>query len=511
MSGLDTDVSNLWNSVTRGILKDEMSRCGVSKEDLVASLGDIGVHETIASVGNKISRGTFGARFMVQSLLAIDSPLLGRYRESVLDRVGSAGEVEETSGTYGSGLRGWEIREGFLEDRFSSDWYVDTSAIPKKSVGKVVSLFTGAGGMDLGLEQAGFETSVCVEIDEDCKATLRKNRPSWNILDGENGGDVRSVEVSDILKIGNLERGEASLVVGGAPCQPFSNIGKREGAKDRKNGGDLFQEFVRVVDGVLPQGFIFENVVGITQQKHNEVLDYMKSCLSGLGYSLSYKILNAADYGVPQKRARFFLLGLRGDRAPAFPMQTHFKDTQTFSEVCFNLGITKRKKMKRWVSIKDIFKKITERDLKRSDNVVMNVSELVKNRMALIGPGENFHVLPMEMRPDCWKSGKHQGQDTFGRLKLEEPSATIRTAAYNPSKGRYIHPVENRGLNSIELAALQGFPKQWVFESSKYDRVTLTSAGRQIGNAVPPPLARAIGMALSAQLGVGERRLAKAS
>ena len=130
----------------------------------------------------------------------------------------------------------------------------------------------------------------------------------------------------------------------------------------------------------------------------------------------------------------------------------------------------------------------------------MNHSAEMREKMALIGPGQNFKVLPFELRPDCWRSGKHQGQDTFGRIRGDRPAPTIRTAAYNPTKGRYIHPTENRGLNTAEMAVLQDFPPEWRFRSAK-GAPKLVSVGRQIGNAVPPGLAEALGRALLVVMG----------
>ena len=124
----------------------------------------------------------------------------------------------------------------------------------------------------------------------------------------------------------------------------------------------------------------------------------------------------------------------------------------------------------------------------------MNISEKVRQRMQRIGPGQNFKALPMEMRPDCWRNGRHQGADTFGRLRLDRPSVTIRTSSYNPSKGRYIHPTEDRGLSTLEMAVLQSFPEEWRFVCA--GRPTLVGIGRMIGNAVPIGLATALGHAI---------------
>ncbi|OYT13587.1 MAG: DNA (cytosine-5-)-methyltransferase [Bacteroidetes bacterium 4572_114] len=374
----------------------------------------------------------------------------------------------------------------------------------------VVSLFSGAGGLDIGLEQAGFSTVVCVENDINCRETLRHNRPEWKLFESpiwiEDGGmrkrepgDIRDVDTDELLEFADLKKGVVSLVVGGAPCQPFSNIGKKEGKHDKKNG-DLFLEFVRMVKGIRPKAFIFENVTGITQQKHSDVIGYMCEKFEGEGYGISHAILNSADYGVPQRRKRFFLVGIKGVKKPAFPMPTHSMDGNAWRNFLNELDRIPQSKPKKWVGVQKAFSEIPTDAKSRRDYALMNISPKVVDRMKLIKQGENFKVLPMNMRPDCWKNGKHQGSDTFGRLLADYPSVTIRTAAYNPGKGRYIHPFENRGLSTIEMAVLQDFPLDWVFRCYGRERVTLVSGGKQVGNAVPPGLARALGLAIKKQM-----------
>jgi DNA (cytosine-5)-methyltransferase 1 len=364
---------------------------------------------------------------------------------------------------------------------------------------KVVSLFSGAGGLDLGLEQAGFETRVCVEYDADCRATLAYNRPNWrlalggDLFDGT-PGDIRKLSGLDILRAGKLRRGEAALVVGGPPCQPFSNIGKREGVAD-ENNGDLFQHYVRVVKEVTPQAFIFENVSGFTQAKHQDALDWILSEL-GPKYDTVFAVLNSADYGVPQQRKRFIMLGFRRGYRTALPFPTHFQSQLAQQNLRFRMGLCDIQPFRPWVTVAQALETVDTAMYARSDYAVMNVADFVRDRMTLIKQGENFKVLPMEMRPKCWQEGRHQGQDTFGRLRADRPSVTIRTAAYNPAKGMYIHPYENRGLNSHEMAALQSFPPEWMFRCVGREKVTLVSVGKQIGNAVPPLLGKAIGLAM---------------
>lgn len=168
--------------------------------------------------------------------------------------------------------------------------YIDISKFESgEDFGPVISLFTGAGGMEIGLEDAGFNTAVCVEIEKDCRETLRRNRPKWKLFDDDvkrDPGDIRAISAKELLALAGLKPGEASLVTGGAPCQPFSNIGHKKGKEDPKNG-DLFQEFVKIVKGARPQAFIFENVAGITQKRHTEVVDYMRHQFDGLGGTAS--------------------------------------------------------------------------------------------------------------------------------------------------------------------------------------------------------------------------------
>jgi DNA (cytosine-5)-methyltransferase 1 len=381
--------------------------------------------------------------------------------------------------------------------------YLDVSTkISKLPKNKVISLFSGAGGFDVGLESAGFETAACVEIDTDCRATLAFNRPNWKLLDDTSGGriagDINEISAEEVLKAARLRKGDAALVVGGAPCQSFSNIGKRDGI-DSATNGKLYLEFLRIVEGVAPQAVIFENVSGITQNKHGEVVETLASVLHGLGYGVSSAILNAADYGVPQRRARFILIAIKGVSNPAFPLPTNFKNEESWNQFTSTLNPKPANVPANWKTLGEALSQVSGNS-QRTDYALMNISDVVKNRMTFIKQGENFHVLPMELRPNCWKHGKHQGTDTFGRMKLNEPALTIRTAAYNPMKGKYIHPSEDRGYSTHDMAAIQGFPIDWVFKCAGREKITLVSGGKQIGNAVPPPLAEALGKAIKIQL-----------
>lgn len=360
----------------------------------------------------------------------------------------------------------------------------------KNKPNKVISLFSGAGGLDIGLHQAGFDVAACVEYDKDCWETIKRNT-KWPVYT-EEGGNLFNIKTSKMLEFAGIQEGEAALVVGGAPCQPFSSMGKKLGTKTED--GRLFKEFVRVVKDAKPKAFIFENVQGMNQNKHAEVLNYFHDVFGKLGYKLSVSVLNAADYGVPQQRKRLIVLGVRGSKDVFFPLPTHSADHARFTEEYANLGIKLPWQIKPHLTVAQTFEKIPQSRYTADDCKSLHVGDVVKERMRYIKAGQNFKVLPDKLLPECWRSGKHQGADTFGRLRPDHPSVTIRTGAYNPSKGRYIHPYEDRGLNTVEMAAIQSFPNRWRFYGS------LVSVGRQIGNAVPPPLGKKLGEVVAGHL-----------
>ena len=492
-----------WKNHVRRFLKAELYREDITHDKLLKLLNYMGIEETKASIDNKISRGTFSAIFLFQCLSAIKANS-ARLKDYTIDH-SVISEINEPSTPYQYGLFDQNDNGLYLHSQTNIS-YLDISCDTVNNHiirnNKVISLFSGAGGFDIGIESAGFETAVCVEIDRDCRETIRFNKPNWQLLENSSNripGDIRAIKPKEILKLSGLKKNEAALVIGGAPCQPFSNIGNKKGKEDPENG-DLFVEFVRMVKGISPKAFIFENVVGITQSRHSDIIKYMMKKFKGLGYGISFSVLNSADYGVGQTRKRFFLIGIKNVKNPSFPLPTHFKNLDDWNKFTNGFGLKPRFVPKAWITLGEVFNNISKNSTERDDYVIMNISKQVEKRMKLIGPGQNFKVLPLNMRPNCWRNGKHQGQDTFGRLKLNKPSVTIRTASYNPSKGRYIHPTENRGLNSAEMASIQGFPHNWTFKCLGRKKVTLVSVGKQIGNAVPPPLAQALGVSMRLQL-----------
>lgn len=190
---------------------------------------------------------------------------------------------------------------------------------------KVISLFSGAGGMDIGFENAGFEIVAAIEADKSCCDTLRKNMPGVIIFENQ----IEDVSASDLLKIIGLKPLEPGLVIGGPPCQPFSLAGRREGLNVPK--GNLFRQFARIVRESLPVGFVLENVKGLLNWGNGIVKDALIDEFSKpidykgktYKYEIEYKLLNAIDYGVPQQRERVFFVGNRVGVKFKFPNPTH--------------------------------------------------------------------------------------------------------------------------------------------------------------------------------------------
>lgn len=190
---------------------------------------------------------------------------------------------------------------------------------------KIISLFSGAGGMDIGFHKAGFETAVAVEQDPSCCETLRRNMPNVNVIEG----DITKLSTSEILKAGDMKPLEPALVIGGPPCQSFSLAGKRMGMDDPR--GKLVLEYIRVVREALPVAFVMENVKGLVNWSEGKALDaILKEASQEIVYNdkiykyeLSYQILNAVDYGVPQFRERIIIVGNRIGKKFKFPTPTH--------------------------------------------------------------------------------------------------------------------------------------------------------------------------------------------
>ncbi len=315
----------------------------------------------------------------------------------------------------------------------------------------VIELFSGAGGMALGFENAGLQTKMLVEIDRNAVATLRANRPSWNVIDS----DIRKVDFRSYV-------GQVDVVAGGFPCQAFSYAGQGMGFEDTR--GTLFFEFARCVKEVRPKIALGENVRGLLRHDNGRTLSTMLSALQELGYRVTYKLLRAQFHDVPQKRERIVIIGVRDDIDYPILFPTEQKYTISLAHALENCP----------PSSGAVYPK-NKRDI-----------------LALVPPGGYWRDLPDDLQRAYMGGSYHLDGGKTGmarRLSWDEPSLTLTCSPAQKQTER-CHPSETRPLTCREYARIQSFPDEWQFTGS------VASQYRQIGNAVPVNLAYHIGRGL---------------
>lgn len=243
---------------------------------------------------------------------------------------------------------------------------------------KIISLFSGAGGMDIGFGMAGFETAVAVEYDKSCCETLKKNSPNLNVIQG----DISNITTSEILKTGGLKVTEPALVIGGPPCQSFSLAGKRMGMDDSR--GKLVLEFIRIVRESLPKVFVMENVKGMVNWQKGRAIEAIMNEISEpihfedeiYYYDVNVAVLNAANYGVPQFRERVFLVGNRMGKKFQFPEPTHGNRMEIATDLFNN---EKKPYVSVWNAIGDLPK------ADEPSETAIRISKTIKERIAKHG------------------------------------------------------------------------------------------------------------------------------
>jgi len=350
----------------------------------------------------------------------------------------------------------------------------------------VISFFSGAMGLDIGLMDAGLNVKVGQDFDTTCVATMKAN--GHNVLKG----DIRRIDPQDMLDIAGLQRGEPFLVCGGPPCQPFSTAGKRLGINDPR--GSLFMDYIRMIDYIRPRFFIMENVKGLMSatlkrvplkgrnnqalapdERPGSVLDVILSQFSSLGYKTVCGLLDAVNYGVPQFRERFVLIGSRDNEDIFLPVPTHFQMHQDRNYL--------------WRTLRDAIG-----DLEYSNSECDTFSKERLDMLKLIPEGGNWKNLPPSLIPKAMGGAYLSGGGKVGfyrRLSYDQPSPTLVTSPVQKAS-MLCHPTLNRPLSVKEYARIQQFPDDWIFTG------TTAAKYRQIGNAVPVGLAKALGMAIQA-------------
>lgn len=341
------------------------------------------------------------------------------------------------------------------------------------SILKAISLFSGAMGLDLGIEKAGVDIRLCVEMNKQAASTIRNNT-DIPVIDR----DITTVPSAEMLSVSGLKKDEIDMVVGGPPCQAFSTAGARRGLNDFR--GNVIIQYLRVVSDLSPRYFILENVRGILSAKLNAVPDefreydsiknlngsvirFLANEFKKLGYCISFALFNAANYGVPQIRERVIIFGAKGTKRIPLPQPTHSEQGEAST--------------KKWVTLGDVISDLPEAD----ESEYIPLSRKMLQYMPLVKEGQNWTSLPSEVAREAMGKAYDLGGGKTGflrRLSNDKPSPTLVTSPIMPAT-LICHPTELRPLSVKEYARVQQFPDNWKFSGK------IADVYKQIGNAVP--------------------------
>ncbi len=349
---------------------------------------------------------------------------------------------------------------------------------------KIIDLFAGCGGLSLGFIKDGHMVLKALEYDAAIAKTYRLNHPEVEVI----VDDIKNVDTSNIFK-----QGDAEIIIGGPPCQGFSMAGARiRGGFIDDPRNYLFKHYFNIVKAVKPKAFIIENVKGIKSMQDGKVFDEIlrifssKELLDGQAYNLYYRVVKAIEFGIPQKRERMIIIGVRKDTVPfekkweetkiqILSENPTFFDPVTVFDAIGNLPpATEDGKVANPIPQSSYQEFLCSTDKILHNHSYTNHSKVAVERMKKIKTGENYTVLDEQI------NSVHSG--AYGRLCWNEAAPTITTRFDTPAGGRFIHPTENRTLTPREAARIQSFPDDFVFYGNR------TTICRQIGNAVPPKI-----------------------
>lgn len=326
-----------------------------------------------------------------------------------------------------------------------------------------IDCFSGAGGLSLGMSQAGIEVRYAFDSDQAAVDTYSANL----------GGHAQCISVNDVagpIIRKRLASEGCDLVFGGPPCQGFS-VQRRGEATDSRN--ELIFEFLRIVVEAQPKIFLMENVAALAGPRGKAYLEKFQEKAEAAGYIISWEILNASDFGVPQNRKRLFVVGERSDLPITFSFPASQQSKKTVRD-----------------AIGDLPNPLDKHGI--PNHQPDNISSANRERISHVPQGGGREDIPMHLRLPCHRvsvsKAGHRG--VYGRLHWDQPAGTITTKCNSFTRGRFAHPVENRNITMREAARIQGFPDDFVFLGNK------VSVAHQVGNAVPPPLAKELGLAL---------------
>ncbi len=371
---------------------------------------------------------------------------------------------------------------------------------------KVFDLFCGTGGFSYGFDQShlGFQTIFGIDAQEISLKTFQLNHTkAWGLQ-----ADIRRIRRFEIAEKLNLKKGEVDLIIGGPPCQGFSSIRPFRSSNEDDPRNSLFEEYASFVNFFRPKMFVLENVVGLATHKNGQTLDAIEQCFQQLNYHTEWRIMNAAHYGVPQKRERLILIGAEAGMPIIFPQPTHHGKSPTIGYKHKEKMIESRQmnlfetdQLFPYVSVMDAIsdlpdieageeiKEYTQTPKNRYQALLRNQSETLtlhsatahsKKMLEIISySGKNIDCIPKHLITSGFSS-------CYSRLDADAPAVTLTVNFVHPSSNRCIHPTQNRALTPREGARLQSFPDAYQFFGNR------TKIIKQIGNAVPPMLGQAI-------------------
>ncbi|TVQ81113.1 MAG: DNA cytosine methyltransferase [Bradymonadales bacterium] len=352
-----------------------------------------------------------------------------------------------------------------------------------------LELFCGAGGLGLGLEQAGFQIAYANDIDVDSCETYRANHPKTEL-------DCRDIHDLDFKALARKFFPEGlDLLAGGPPCQGFSTVGSKRERDPRNN---LFYEYLRAVYELQARFILFENVSGFQRLYEGRAFEALTGELRSLGYSFCWGVLDAFDFGLPQRRLRSIIVGWRKDSAAVeLPTPSAKGKRLSLMDAIGDLPPLEAGEASSQylcapqneyqMNLRKGSQELTEHS---SSQYGKKMREILRR----IPPGGSVKDLPLRLRPKSYFA------NTYARLLPDQPSPTITRNFSTPSSSRCVHPFQNRALTTREGARLQGFPDSYRFVGSK------TSKNLQIGNAVPPVLGRKVGEQIAQALSQGKQR-----
>jgi len=383
---------------------------------------------------------------------------------------------------------------------------------------KLVDFFSGAGGLSCGLEMAGFKSVLGSDIHPVYSDTFRKNHPKSKVTTI----DICELSEHDILELTQLKPGELDLIAGGPPCQGFSINAPVRSLDDQRN--HLFKEFLRIANALKPKAILIENVPGFISLGKGTVVEAVYAELKKMGYSVSHKILFAGHYGIPQLRFRTFFIALRDTTIIEFPEPTHnahaIANFSGAKELCFKIDPLFSQHLKDKTTVWDAISDLPElnlgevldgveyptkpkseyQDILRSGSTkVFNhaCAKLGKknlDRLKHIPQGGSWRDIPFDLLPEGLKRARRSDHTKrYGRLHPQEMCSTILTKC-DPHWGSFFHPTQDRALSVREAARIQSFPDNYIFTGN------LTQMFEQVGNAVPPLMAKAIGECIKRQI-----------